>query len=76
MGLEGVVVYFDDILVFGETLSQHNKNLEIILERLKANSLTVALDKCFFAQKEVNFLGYKIDSEGLHVVTKKAEAIK
>lgn len=74
--LEGVVIYFDDILIFGGTLPQHNKNLEKTLERLAANGLTVALEKCFFAQDKINFLGHQIDSKGLNIAAEKTEAVK
>lgn len=56
----GVVIYFDDILVFGKILAEHNNNLEKVLGRLEKHNLTVSYKKCSFAQEKVSFLGYQI----------------
>lgn len=73
--LKGVVVYFDDILVFGETLSEHNNNLSKVLERLEKNGLSVSLEKCFFAREKVQFLGYELDENGIYVAPEKGRVI-
>lgn len=73
--LQGVVVYFDDILVFGESQDEHNRNIENVLNRLEKNGLTVALEKCFFAKDRVEFLGFEIGSNGLHISPEKIKAI-
>lgn len=65
VGLQGVVVYFDDILVFGETGEEHNDNLVKVLKRLEDNGLSLSIEKCAFAKEKVNFLGYQVDSRGL-----------
>lgn len=56
-GLSGVIVYFDDIFVFGETLAEHNVNFENTLARLETSGLPVSLKKCFFAKNRMQFLG-------------------
>lgn len=72
--LKGVVVYFDDILIFGKTMEEHHENLKV-LETLEKNGLTVSLKKCFFAQNKVQFLGFELDNSGLHVASEKGRAI-
>ena len=33
---EGCLVYLDDVLVMGKTMAEHNKNLRLVLDRLRA----------------------------------------
>lgn len=75
-GIDGVVVYFDDIFIFGETQDEHDRNLRTVLSRFKDCGLTVKLEKCFLDQTRVQFLGYEIDSEGLHVSKEKMVAVE
>lgn len=60
--LEGLVgsscfVYIDDIVVYGNTLEEHNRNLAVVLERLEFYKLKVKPSKCHFLQKEIKYLG-------------------
>lgn len=34
-GLEGVIVYLDDIVVFGSSKEEHDRRLQAVLKRLK-----------------------------------------
>ena len=65
-GIPHVVVYLDDILIIGKDDEEHLKSLEEVLFRLKKSGLRLKRDKCFFFQKEVEYLGYKIDANGSH----------
>lgn len=73
--LKGVVIYFDDILVFGETTAEHNENLAKVLNKLEEHGFTISFKKCFFAQDKVNFLGFQVDRAGLHMVSEKVRSI-
>ena len=75
-GIPHVVVYLDDILITGKDDEEHLKSLEEVLSRLKKSGLRLKRDKCFFFQKEVDYLGYKIDANGLHPTEKKLQAIR
>jgi hypothetical protein len=46
-----------------------------VLRRLKKHGAQVKLDKCQFLQESVEYLGYRIDAEGLHTTSSKLEAI-
>ena len=71
-----VVVYLDDILITGDTESEHLATLEEVLQRLAAAGLHLKREKCTFLASSVTYLGFRIDSQGLHPVTEKVEAIK
>ena len=70
------VVFMDDILVFGETIEQHDQNLDIVLEALETNGLKVLPTKCFLLKEEVSFLGHVIDKFGIRTDPTKTEAMK
>ena len=69
-GMSRTVCYIDDFLVTGGSEDEHLMNLELVLERLKTHGITVRKSKCVFmansVEYSVEFLGYRIDAEGLH----------
>lgn len=69
-------VYIDDVIIFGKSLDEVLKNLEIILKALNNANLKIQLDKSEFLHKEIEFLGYVITSDGLKPNIKKIEAIE
>lgn len=74
-GIHSVVCFFDDMLVTGRDLQEHMKTLEEVLQRLEKYGIRAKSSKCRFLQKEVEYLGYKIDAEGLHPTDGKTEAM-
>ncbi|GJY41753.1 putative reverse transcriptase domain-containing protein [Tanacetum coccineum] len=55
---------------------EHAEHLKLILELLKKEELYAKFSKCEFWLSKVQFLGYVIDSEGIHVDPAKIESIK
>ena len=74
-GIPGVICYIDDILVTGETDEQHLDRLELVLKRLKEYGLRVKQKKCEFLKESVEYLGHKVDAQGLHTLPSKLTAI-
>ncbi|CAB4040725.1 uncharacterized protein K02A2.6-like, partial [Paramuricea clavata] len=75
-GLHGVRNIADDIIVWGKTQTQHDKNLEALLQRLVVKKLTLNLEKCKVNQPSLWFYGYILSKDGLSADPKKVEAIK
>ena len=75
-GIPGVVVYIDDILITGATEQEHLQALEEVLSRLEKAGLRARKCKCRFMVPSVDYLGYRIDKEGLHPLPDKVKAIK
>lgn len=80
-GLQGLVgnncfVYVDDIIVFGRTLEEHNKNLKIIFERLRQCGLKLQPDKCEYLKPELEYLGHVISAEGVQPNPARIEKVK
>ena len=74
-GMSRTVCYIDDILITGDSEDEHLKNLERVLGRLKTHGITVRKSKCVFMANSVEFLGHRIDAEGLHPLESKIEAM-
>ena len=75
-GLEGVVCLVDDVLVFGETQTEHDKHLLQGLRRLEKAGLTLNREKCQFNRKSIKFLGQVVDEMGVQPDSDKISAIK
>ncbi|KAI7797170.1 hypothetical protein IRJ41_014565, partial [Triplophysa rosa] len=74
-GIPGVVVYLDDILVTGGNLVNHLKTLENVLMKLKEAGLRLKRGKFVFLADEVEYLGHRVDAQGLHPTGTKVKAI-
>lgn len=53
-------MFFDDILVYSCTFSNHVAYLKVVFEVLRANHLKVKLFKCSLGQALVDYLGHTI----------------
>ena len=74
-GIPNVIVYLDDILISGKTEASHLRSLDEVLRRLTEAGLRVK-NKCRFMVSSVAYLGHVIDSEGLHPLPEKVDAIQ
>nr|GFA29136.1 putative reverse transcriptase domain-containing protein [Tanacetum cinerariifolium] len=71
-----VIVFIDDILIYSKDEKEHEEHLKAILELLKKEELYAKFSKCEFWIPKVQFLGYVIDSHGIHVDPAKIESVK
>ncbi|XP_058788145.1 uncharacterized protein LOC131662390 [Vicia villosa] len=60
-----VLVFFDDILIYSSSLSDHVTHLQLILDLLSTNQFFAKLSKCVFAVPSVDYLGHIISSHGV-----------
>ena len=74
--IEYARAYIDDLLIISNgSFEDHLKKVEVVLQRLQDAGLKVNASKSFFAQTELEYLGYWISRDGIRPVTKKVEAI-
>lgn len=75
MNLLQVLVYLDDLIVFGKTLEEHEERLMKVLDRLEEAGLKVSIDKCHFCQSRVKYVGHIVSKEGIATDPDKIEAV-
>jgi hypothetical protein len=76
-GLEFARAYLNDLLILSteKGFEKHPEKLEQVLTRLQEAGLKINAVKSFFAKTNLEYLGYKINREGLRPSQKKVEAI-
>ena len=71
-----VECFIDDIAIFTKgTFKDHLKDVRICLDRLDRSNFSIKPKKCFFAIKEVEYLGHIITPDGVKPQPKKVDAI-
>lgn len=59
------IAYLDDIIIHSKSPSQHIRDVEQVLSRLKAANLSISEEKCAFGLKSVEFLGFIVSDKGI-----------
>jgi transposase InsO family protein len=73
--IPGVIVYIDDILVWGRTQEEHDERLEQVLRALRDASLSINDSKCEIGKSRVKFLGHVVEGGKLYPDPEKIKAI-
>ena len=71
----GVVVHLDDILIYSNTMEEHEALVKQVLVRPERHDLAVSLNKSVFHVDTVEFLGYIVGKAGVIKSDKKVESI-
>ncbi|GFW83352.1 retrovirus-related Pol polyprotein from transposon 412 [Trichonephila clavipes] len=74
-GMDGVKVFMDDARITGSDEISHFTALEEFFKKCREHGLKLNLNKSKFFQNEINFLGHRIDSKGLHKTDEKISAV-
>ena len=75
-GIPDVMVYLDDILVAGRSTAEHLQRLDQVLSGLQEVGLRLSRKKCSFMVSSVEYLGHRIDADGLHPLSEKVLAVQ
>lgn len=73
--LKNVIAYFDDLIVYGETLEECKIYLNQCLNKLREWNLHLNWKKCSLFKSEIEFLGHKVTANGLMKTESKMKAI-
>jgi len=71
-----VVVYLDDILIYSNDITQHQKHVKEVLKRLRKAGLYAKAEKCEFHSDSVEYLGYVLSPSGLTMSNAKVKTIQ
>lgn len=66
-----VLVFVDDILIYSQTLEEHEAHLRAVFQILTRHQLKVKRSKCSFAQQRLAYLGHIISPNGVATDDKK-----
>ena len=70
------LIYLDDIIVWGDCLECHKKNLQEVFDRLEKANLTLKASKCEFAMEEITYVGHILSSAGVRPNPEKVSVVK
>ena len=73
--LPGVVLYMDDILVFGSNKAEHDQRLNRVMTAIENSGLKLNRKKCEFTVSKLEFLGHTVSAEGIKPSENKVKAI-
>ncbi|CAL9701263.1 unnamed protein product [Knipowitschia caucasica] len=74
--LKEVLVFLDDLIIFSDSLEEHERRLMRVLNRLKEYGLKLSLEKCKFFQSSVKYLGHVVSARGVETDSEKVSALK
>ncbi|KAG1925740.1 interleukin-1 receptor accessory protein-like 1-A [Pimephales promelas] len=75
LNLQEVIAFLDDLIIFSDTLEEHEARLMKVLQRISAFGLKLAPSKCKFFQTSVRYLGHVISAQGIHPDPDKISAL-
>jgi hypothetical protein len=71
-----VVVYFDDILIYGKEIDEHMDHLRQVLDVLRKEYIYANLKRCDFCMDRIIFLGYVVSAKGIKMDKANVKAIQ
>ncbi|CAH9138635.1 unnamed protein product [Cuscuta epithymum] len=69
------LVFFDDILIYSKSRTDHKEHLRKVLQALNANQLVINSKKCSFGRSQLVYLGHIISGQGVAADPTKIEAM-
>ena len=70
-----VLVFFDDILIYSQSMAQHLGHVRAILSLLQQHRLFVKKSKCAFGSSSIAYLGHVISANGVTMDPAKVQAV-
>ena len=60
-----VLIYLDDLVIWGRDFQEHLSKLRLVLDRIKAANLKLKPQKCHLCKPSVEFLGHIVCGKGI-----------
>ena len=73
---KSVLVFFDDILIYSSSYTEHLRHVRAVLSVLRDHSLFLKRSKCSFAERSVAYLGHIISADGVAMDPSKIEVVQ
>jgi hypothetical protein len=68
--------FIDELIVYGNTIEEHARRLEHVLQRFEQVNLQLQPSKCVFARPEFEYLGYIVSRDGIQAFPAKTQAVR
>jgi hypothetical protein len=68
--------YIDDILIYSDTIEEHERHVKLVLHALYKHNLRAHPDKSIFMAPVMEFLGLNVNGIGITPMEAKVAAIK
>ena len=73
--IKNVYIYLDDVIIFSTDLESHLATLEEVFKCLQKAGLKIKFEKCQFLKEELEYLGHKINAQGIMMQEGKIKAM-
>ena len=70
------MVIVDDIIIWGEDKTQHDRRLKQVLDRVREKNRKLNPDKCEFRKTSITYYGHILSENGLGADPEKVRAVK
>jgi hypothetical protein len=70
-----VLVFFDDILIYNSSWSDHLCHVKLVLEAMRTHQLFLKRSKCSFGKESMAYLGHIISTAGIAMDSEKVLAV-
>ena len=71
-----VIVYLNDILIFFQTIEEHEQHVKKVLECLSKRNLLIKSEKCDWHKREVDFLKFIVGINGVRMNSDKLASVR
>ena len=66
----------DDIIIYADSVEEHDRRLEKVLTTLKENGLALNKDKCVYRMDQLQFMGFLLSEKGIGPSSEKMKAVR
>ncbi len=70
------IAYLDDIVVYSNSLEEHEEHVKLVLAKLQAAGLYLKLTKCEFTTQHISFVGFVITPNGVEMEPERVRTIE
>jgi hypothetical protein len=75
-GVQNILIYIDDVIIHTASHEQHLNVLDQTLAKLERHGLKINLDKCYFGNRQVAYLGFTLTPTGIEPGKEKLKLVK
>ena len=75
-GMNNVIVYVDDLIIFSSSFKEHKMHLPQLFQRLSQFNIMMQPTKSQFGLKKLNILGHSVTPDGILPLPERVEVVQ